>query len=392
MNILILSFYFKPDLSAGSFRTASLLTALKKHILLNAKIHIITSMPNRYHSHCVPAAQSEIEGNIEITRVPLPPHKSGMLSQARAFLSYFIAVHRLVRKKKYDIVFATSSRLLTAFLGATVARRKKAPLYLDIRDIFLDTMDSIFPGRGMKSVLYIFSIIEKFTLSTASRINLVSPGFLPYFKKIFPTKHFDVYTNGIDIEFLEPRPQKTVPKDKKIILYTGNIGEGQGLEKIIPELAIACKNEYHFIIIGDGGRRQKLEEALLKQQVTNVELKNPIARNELMHFYDNADVLFLHLNDYPAFLKVLPSKLFEYAALGKPILAGVNGYSRLFIESEVPNATVFPPCDAQKAMIALAQLKPGFKVRSPFIKKYNRASIMDQLALSILAIAQKNKY
>ena len=56
----------------------------------------------------------------------------------------------------------------------------------------------------------------------------------------------------------------------------------------------------------------------------NIRLLPPIERQQLIKEYQNADVLFLHLNDYPAFEKVLPSKIFEYAALGKPILAGVT--------------------------------------------------------------------
>ena len=46
-------------------------------------------------------------------------------------------------------------------------------------------------------------------------------------------------------------------------------------------------------------------------------------------------ILFIHLNAYPAFEKVLPSKIFEYAATGKPILAGVSGYSADFIRNNL---------------------------------------------------------
>ena len=49
-------------------------------------------------------------------------------------------------------------------------------------------------------------------------------------------------------------------------------------------------------------------------------------------------MLFLHLGAVPAFEKVLPSKLFEYAALGKPVLAGVAGYAADFVRAEIDNA------------------------------------------------------
>ena len=61
-----------------------------------------------------------------------------------------------------------------------------------------------------------------------------------------------------------------------------------------------------------------------------MQIIDPVSRSDLFDEYKNADVLFLHLNDYAAFRKVLPSKIFEYAATGKPILAGVAGYMQNF--------------------------------------------------------------
>ena len=63
-------------------------------------------------------------------------------------------------------------------------------------------------------------------------------------------------------------------------------------------------------------------------------------------------MLFLHLGAHAAFEKVLPSKLFEYAALGKPVLAGVAGFAARFVREEISNAAVFPPCDVAGAVRA----------------------------------------
>ena len=99
------------------------------------------------------------------------------------------------------------------------------------------------------------------------------------------------------------------------MLYAGNIGEGQGLHKILPALAKKMKKHINYKVIGDGGRKEALLQALAEEGVTNVELLPPINRDHLIEAYQAANVLFLHLNDYDAFKKVLPSKLFEYASL-----------------------------------------------------------------------------
>ncbi len=385
MKILILSFYFTPDLSAGSFRTAALVDALTKALPGTAAIDVLTTQPNRYASFNQAVPEHEIRGNVDIRRIPLPSHRSGMLDQAKAFFAYFKAVRTTVRGQRYDVVYATSSRLFTAFLGAIVARRTHSMLYLDIRDIFVDTIKDVLPGRVSSFGLPIFRLIERFTFGRADRINLVSAGFLPYFRERFPNKQYDCFTNGIDDAFLNlPLPETARPAcERKKVLYAGNIGEGQGLHRILPELARRCADRFEFLVVGDGGRRTALEAALAESGVHNVTISAPVSRAELIALYEAADVLFLHLNAYPAFLKVLPSKLFEYGALGKPVLAGVGGYAREFIETEVIGAAVFPPCDAQAAEKALRGLPMGPVDRRPFTEKFKRSNIMAGLAQAL---------
>ena len=139
----------------------------------------------------------------------------------------------------------------------------------------------------------------------------------------------------------DTRSEISLPEKAKRLVYAGNIGEGQGLHTILPEFANLARGNYQFCVIGDGGRKQQLIDSI--SYTDNIELLPPVNRQELIEEYLKADILFLHLNDYPAFKKVLPSKIFEYAATGKPILAGVSGYAADFIESELLNAEVLPP-------------------------------------------------
>ena len=132
MRILVLSFYYAPDLCAGSFRTTAFVEELKKQISSNDKIEIITAMPNRYGSFNEDAKEFEkFADNIEINRIDLGSHKSGFVDQSKLFLKFAWQVMKLVKKReRYDIIYATSSRLMTAFLGSLIANRQKSKLYL----------------------------------------------------------------------------------------------------------------------------------------------------------------------------------------------------------------------------------------------------------------------
>ena len=96
-------------------------------------------------------------------------------------------------------------------------------------------------------------------------------------------------------------------------------------------------------------------------------------------------MLFLHLNDYPAFKKVLPSKLFEYAALGKPVWAGVGGYAARFVEEHIENAAVFAPCDLDAAVRAFEALTPVTRPRPDFVARFRSDAIMADMAEDLLA-------
>ena len=385
MKILILSFYYEPDLCAGSFRTTALVEQLKH--LKDVELEVITTMPNRYASFSAGALNREFNENIKIHRIDLPSHKSGMLDQIKSFTKFYYEAMKIVKNEEYDVIYATSSRLFTAFLGARIAKKKTKPLYLDIRDIFVDTIKDVLSPKLVFLIKPILSLIEKYTFTSANHINLVSKGFESYFQSRYPNVSYSWFTNGIDEELLNLSNEQNlsnVKPDKNTILYAGNIGEGQGLHNIIPKLSALVDESYIFTIIGDGGRKPQLIKQV--NPCNNVELLPPVNRQNLINQYLNADVLFLHLNDYDAFEKVLPSKIFEYAATGKPILAGVSGYAAKFISEEVPNAEVFHPGDAKGALKALQNLTLGHTDRGDFISKYTRTNIMMEMSQSIVEI------
>lgn len=384
----MLSFYFRPDLSAGSFRASALVDSLLAILPAGATIDVITTTPNRYSTFTREVSDVETAGPLKVRRIPLPAHRSDLWGQSRAFLHFARHANRHAKNVPYDVVFATSSRLMTAALGAWIARRTRARLYLDIRDIFVDTIGDVFPRISgvLKPPL---SALERWTMRRADRINLVSRGFEGYFSSRYPDRSFVWFTNGIDDEFLGTDWSRKRTADAQaplLVVYAGNIGEGQGLHTILPKLAAQLGRRVHFRVIGDGGRRELLLDLLRQADAQNVDVVPPLPRLALLEEYLNADVLFLHLNAQAAFEKVLPSKIFEYAATGKPIWAGVAGYAASFITAEVPNAAVFAPCNVSQAIERLDGLTLHDHPRREFVNRYARRNIAKAMANDILKL------
>lgn len=383
-KILYLSFYFEPDLCAGSFRNSPLARELAQKLQGKAIIDIITTVPNRYSSFSAEAPEDETEGNMRIRRIMLPLHKSGFIDQIKAFYRFYTVVKKMTSGNNYDLVFASSSRLFTAYLGYTIASKRRIPLYLDIRDIFTDTLSDVISSSLVKFFLLpVLRKIEANVFNYASHINLISAGFKDYFSK-YTSPKYSFYTNGIDQEFVQiSTHEDLLPNSPITITYAGNIGEGQGLHKIIPQAAKLLGDSYLFRVIGDGGAKKLLEHGIASEGAKNVIIEKPVKRAELLEIYKRSHYLFMHLNDYGAFEKVLPSKVFELGAFPRPIIAGVNGYARSFIERYLDDAILVRPADVEELVQRLTVHHYNIRIRTEFIEQFNRKNINEKLAESI---------
>jgi len=396
--MVFFTFYYPPDLCAGSFRAVALTKAISNNLNHNDEIHVITTHPNRYASHQVEAESDVVEGNVRIHRIHVPVHKSGMVSQARSFLTYFWNAFFLCVKLKPDFIIGTTSRLMTGVLTWLSATSVRCRYFIDLRDIFSETISDVFSmknqflGRVVKSV---FSFLEKRIFKNATGVNVVSLGFPAYFElQGISTCNWSFYPNGVDNEFIGLSGLKNdVQREVITIFYAGNIGNGQGLETIIPAVAKKLGKCYRFIIIGDGGTRHLLEKEIATEKVDNVTLLPPVGRKALIQYYERADILFLHLNDLPAFKRVLPSKIFEYAALGKPIVAGLDGYSAQFICDNVKYGSIFLPGDVNSCVSCIENASTGVvreEAVKSFVMKYSRTCIMNDMSAHILSLIDES--
>ena len=250
---------------------------------------------------------------------------------------------------------------------------------------FIDSMNDVLKNFFIKKILIsILGILENKVFNYASHINLISAGFKGYFSK-FKTQNLSFYTNGIDEEFIT-RSSINLKEENNLILYAGNVGEGQGLHKIIPQAAKKLGGKFNFLIVGDGGKKKLLIKEIRKLNITNVKLVDPVSREKLINLYSKAKYLLIHLNDYDAFKKVLPSKIFELGTFNKLILAGVSGYAKEFIKENVTHSFIFNPCDVN-SLVKFLQINANKKVtikRNNFIKNFRRENINLKLSKSIL--------
>jgi colanic acid biosynthesis glycosyl transferase WcaI len=207
-----------------------------------------------------------------------------------------------------------------------------------------------------------------------------------------------LFPNWVDTTAIKPLPAPSplreefgIAPEQRVALYSGNIGEKQGLEMIIAAARmVRQRTDLLFVICGDGAARLRIERSA--EGLTNVRFfpLQPLERlNELLNLAD------IHLlpqkQDVECF--VMPSKLLGMMASGRPIVASARQGSDLSdIVSEC--GLVVPPGDSDGFADAVLKLmddqeltqRLGQHARQLSIEKWDVSEILTSLERSLLKL------
>ena len=139
-RILFLSFDFHPENRAGAIKNKHLSEALgeEKNLIIDV---ITASRDDRKKSE----VKTKSRKNINVIRVSeLKFLKNCRKSSFFIKFYYLFFVLVVCKKHNYDLVYASTSKLGTAFIASLFSRRNKIPFYLDVRDIFSINLKSIY--------------------------------------------------------------------------------------------------------------------------------------------------------------------------------------------------------------------------------------------------------
>ena len=177
-----------------------------------------------------------------------------------------------------------------------------------------------------------------------------------------PTK-IVVIPPWIDTNFIHPLPRhNTFSKeydldDYFVILYAGNLGFSQGLEKILlTAQQLHTQPNFQFVLIGDGPNRQNLVRQTTELGLTNVKFIPFQARERLPELLATAD-LALVTQQSGLGIYSLPSKTFPILASGRPVLAVADessGLQKLVTQSGA--GVCVPPAQPEKLAEAILNL------------------------------------
>lgn len=308
--------------------------------------------------------RTEYRNGVRVQRCPLwvPRRLSGM-RRIIHLASFAAASAPLVAAACFwrpHVVLAVEPTMFCAPSAWLLARLCGAKAWLHVQDFELDAAMSLgmLPQRLAKTAC----ALERLVMGSFDRVSTISEKMVARLPgKGVPAGRAVLFPNWVDCTDIHPltgpsrmRADLGIPPETCVALYSGNMGEKQGLEIII-EAARRLESERNllFLMCGDGGARARLEARAAG--LTNVRWLPLQPAEKLNALLNVADIHLLPQRADAADL-VMPSKLTGMLASGRPVLATAQPGTGL---AKVMNAcgVVTPPGDLAAFVEALRELE-----------------------------------
>ncbi|WP_034042332.1 glycosyltransferase family 4 protein [Wocania ichthyoenteri] len=328
-DILIITNYFPPETGAASNRIFHLAEGLQKH---HFKASVITPLPNYptgkiFNEYKGKFKHISTEKGVKIFRLWIYASNSkNKLLRLFAMLSYsFNLVCFFLCNKIPKTVIVQSPPLLVAFTSVLFLRSKKRKLILNVSDLW--PIAGLKLGALKKNFSYkILEKIERFNYKNSDLILGQSEEIITHIKSVFPEKDTFLYRNYPNFFSLEIN-HKNKPKEKLTLVYAGLLGVAQGIYKLIQHLDYT---NIEFHIYGNGAEQEKIKAFINNNPNSPIFYHGEMSRNKLHKALLQYDVTIIPLLN--RIYGSVPSKIFEYARLGLPIIYFGGGEGETIIK------------------------------------------------------------
>lgn len=258
-----------------------------------------------------------------------------------SFLSFMVtSVWAALKVKNVDLVIGTSPPIFQAVSAWVISVVKWRPFLLEIRDLWPEF--AVDMGVLKNPILiWLARRLERFLYARANHLLVNSPAYRDYLINLgIPASKISFIANGVDPDMFHV--QKTVGglrqeyhlQDKYIVTYAGAMGMANNLEVVL-EAATMLNDlpDVHFLMVGDGKDRAKLQDLAKQMNVKNVTFTGSRPKSQMPEVLAESDVCLAVLRDIPMFRTTYPNKVFDYMAAARPVVLAIDGVIRQVIEA-----------------------------------------------------------
>jgi len=275
MRILIFGINYSPELTGIGKYTGEMggWFAGRGH-----DVHVVTAMPyypewEVHEKYKGKRWFTEVVEEAKVHRVPLyVPKEVNSKKRIIHEFSFILGVVpywlKFLFSKKFDVVFCPAPPFHLGLLPLIYSKLRGVPMVSHVQDLQVDAAKELGMIKN-KTFLNIMFGLERFILKKSTRVSTISLGMEQKIAaKGIPASQQIMFPNWVDETSIKPLPKEQslrsefgIGMDDKVVLYSGNLGEKQGLESIVEAAKLyKDRKDVYFIIVGSGGAKEKLQQ------------------------------------------------------------------------------------------------------------------------------------
>jgi lipopolysaccharide/colanic/teichoic acid biosynthesis glycosyltransferase len=263
----------------------------------------------------------------------------GFLNRLSGFISFAIASLIVgLTTRRVDVVWGTSPAIFQAVSAYVIARIRRVPFVLEVRDLWPDFAISTGVLRN-GAAIWMARLLERFLYRHADIVVINSPGFrdhviergaAPYDTCLIP--------NGVNADEFRPIDATDVRSrygfDNGVLaVYAGAHGIANGLDTVLDAAALLSDVPMITIaLVGDGREKDRLQKRAKDDGLDNVKFVPALPKQEIPTLLCAADIGIATLQPLPLFDTTYPNKVFDYMAAELPTVLAIDGVIREVIE------------------------------------------------------------
>lgn len=203
--------------------------------------------------------------------------------------------------------------------------------------------------RALAEFLY-RSCDHAVVVTPAFRKDLVS-------KWAVPSEKISIVENGVETDLFTPDGGGDTAKralgiqGRFVVSYIGTLGLAHGLSTVLQGAAQlqATFPEIVFLFVGEGADKERLVSLTRDKGLSNVLFLPQQPREKIPSFIRASDICLVPLRKADVFKTVIPTKMLEFMACGRPVILGVDGQARQVLDEA--QAGVFVEPENQGALV-----------------------------------------
>lgn len=391
MRIAVVSHFYPPEACAAATRVRSLVESLAGN---GAEVTVVTNFPSFPNTALAPSdrfrlIRAESQGRVRLVRLLTGTYRGFPLSRLWHWITsaWAASFYLLTCRERYDIIIVSLPPITLALPALLGARRHRAKLVVDIRDVYPDI--AIAMGEWSKNSLFarVSEIAARMLYRRADLIVAVTPTALRQIaRRGVDTRRLVLAPNGCEDFSL---PERGFNGRSFTAIYAGNLGLATDVDVLVDAAALLAKDGITLEIAGDGAEGSRMRDRVRTQGLRNVLFAGNVSRALAMQMLSRADVTIVPLRR--GIRESVPTKLWDALSVGCPVVLAAEGEA---CEAALASggALCVPPGDAlalAEAIRKMASLEKaarramGMRGREFVVRHYRRTAIMSELSKRI---------